>query len=121
MNVLLSTTEELFKKCLSVMRAKNADYSGVDCFENFRASATLTGVPMTKGVMVRLADKFTRIKNLLDKSNVVKDEAIQDTILDAINYLAILYSILENLKDETAFDQFAEQVSNEHSSTTNEA
>ena len=95
-NELLLSTEELFTKCYNLMEKKNIDYSGEDCFDNFFLSESLSGVPVEKGILVRLGDKFSRIKNLLDKLNIVEDESIYDTIEDLINYSAILYSLLKH-------------------------
>lgn len=99
-NELLLTTENLFTACYELMEKKNKDYSGKGCFNNFILSEVLSGVPMKRGIMVRLGDKFARIKNLLDKENVVKDESIYDTIQDLINYAAILYSILKHTEND---------------------
>ena len=84
-----------FDACLAISVAKNADYaSSGDPLANFRACQKF-GVPLTKGIMVRLSDKFARIGNLLEREAKVKDEAIADTIDDAIDYLAILKYALE--------------------------
>lgn len=89
-NSLILSLEDTFEKCLEIARRKNADYSsGVDPFRNFRNSQAV-GVSPERGILVRLSDKITRISNLLDKEADVKEETINDTIEDAINYLAIL-------------------------------
>jgi hypothetical protein len=83
-----------FAKCLEISKAKNADYAGSsDPFANFRQVKHLGLCSVSTGILVRLSDKFTRISNLLagdGRSPEVKDESIDDTIDDAINYLAIL-------------------------------
>lgn len=84
-----------FDDCLAISVAKNADYaSGADPLQNFRACEAF-GVPLIKGIMVRLSDKFARIGNLLDREAKVKDEKITDTIKDAQVYLSILMYALE--------------------------
>ena len=90
-NPLLNDMIETFNKCFSTAIAKNNDYGGSnnDPFANFRNS-TIAGVTVEKGILVRLMDKMSRISTLLDKEGMVKDESINDTIEDAINYLAIL-------------------------------
>lgn len=90
----------LYKKCLGVIQKKNADYSGKesDAFRNFDA-VQFFGITDTKtGIMVRLTDKFTRISNLLKKDPHVVEESIQDSIEDAINYLAILHAKIASEK-----------------------
>lgn len=90
-NPLLANMVETYNKCFSTAVAKNNDYGGSnnDPFANFRNS-TIAGVTVEKGILVRLMDKMSRISTLLDKEAMVKDESINDTIEDAINYLAIL-------------------------------
>jgi hypothetical protein len=97
-NILIEDVEATFTECLATMKKKNNDYAGenpTDVYKNLRA-CTQFGVPTKMGVVVRLSDKFARIGNLMSQEAAVKDEAIEDTINDAINYLAILKSILKN-------------------------
>jgi hypothetical protein len=69
-----------------IMLARNADYGAdVDGLRNFRLCENLS-VPIPVGILTRLGDKLARIGNLIAKGNaVVKDETIDDTILDAVN------------------------------------
>lgn len=98
-NVLLRDMASTFEACMNTAVSKNHDYGGSnkDPFANFRNS-TIAGVPVERGILVRLMDKMSRISTLLDKEAQVKDEAIDDTIDDAINYLAILKSYRKNNK-----------------------
>lgn len=101
---LIENTTELYRQGISIMKAKNADYAGnedVTGLRNFELSANVAKVKMSQGILVRLMDKMSRIGNLLTQEAKVADEKIQDTILDAINYLAILeYAIKEESKTE---------------------
>lgn len=82
---------DTFNQCLEISKAKNADYAASeDPFANFRQVENLGLCSVQQGIMVRLSDKITRICNLLDRPAAVADEAVEDTIRDAINYLAIL-------------------------------
>lgn len=96
-NFLLDSLEETFKACLETAKRKNADYAGEhsDPFKNFK-NANVVGVTVERGILVRLMDKMSRVSNLIDKEAQVKDEAITDTIDDAINYLAILKAYIQN-------------------------
>lgn len=86
---------KLFNKGLRLMESKSADYADTaDVFANFKQCEVLTGVSKELGVMVRLSDKMSRIVNLLERDAKVMDESIADTILDSINYLAILHNML---------------------------
>jgi hypothetical protein len=92
-NPLLQDMADTFTACFETAQRKNHDYGGSnnDPFANFRNS-TIAGVSVERGILVRLMDKMSRISTLLDKEAMVKDEAVDDTIDDAINYLAILKS-----------------------------
>lgn len=92
-NPLLEDMSKTFSDCMNTAIRKNHDYGGSnnDPYANFRNS-TIAGVPVERGILVRLMDKMSRISTLLDKEAHVKDEAVDDTIDDAINYLAILKS-----------------------------
>lgn len=82
--------------CLDIVKKKNADYAvSSDPFLNFR-NASVVGVTPERAILVRIMDKISRISNLIDKQADVKDETIQDTIHDAINYLAILKEKIKN-------------------------
>ena len=79
-----------FKECLSIVEKKNADYAqDADPFGNFN-NALIAHVSVPQAILVRILDKITRIGNLLVREAVVKDETIEDSLQDAINYLAIL-------------------------------
>jgi len=87
--------DERFARCLGIARRKNADYTGGgDPFKNFRLAESV-GVPVARGILVRITDKVARISTLLDQPPAVADEALTDTIDDAINYLAILGAWLD--------------------------
>ena len=84
----------LFYKLLEVMAKihsdKNHDYaSKADPFLNFRESEGF-GIDAGKGVMVRMSDKWSRLKQLeLKGEALVKDEALIDTLIDLANYSII--------------------------------
>lgn len=87
--------DNTFKECLNIAKKKNSDYANSgDPFKNFKGSEFI-GVNPARAILVRLSDKISRIANLLDREEKVKDEKIEDTINDAINYLAILKSYIK--------------------------
>lgn len=99
--MLLKHANLLFAKCEGIMERKNADYSASDinAFRNFEAVEYFNVTDAKTGMMVRMTDKFARICNLLQlEEGKVKEETLQDTIEDFINYLAILHCRLENEK-----------------------
>ena len=88
-----------FLKCIEIMESKAKDYAkDVDPFANFRACEQF-GIPLERGILVRISDKISRINNLFDKEADVVDESIDDTIRDAINYLNIISIYLKEKKN----------------------
>ena len=96
-NVLIDDMQTTFTHCIETAKRKNADYAGEnsDPFKNFK-NCVFFGVPVEKGILVRMMDKMSRISNLIDKEAQVKDESINDTLDDLINYAAILKSYIKN-------------------------
>ena len=96
-NVLIDDMQTTFTHCIETAKRKNADYAGEnsDPFKNFK-NCVFLGVPVEKGILVRMMDKMSRISNLIDKEAQVKDESINDTLDDLINYAAILKSYIKN-------------------------
>ena len=81
---------DMVNKCIEITRAKNHDYAGdEDPLRNFRMCEQF-GVSMEKGILIRLTDKLSRIARLLDNPAYVKDESIEDTLIDTVNYSMIL-------------------------------
>lgn len=94
----LKKIEENFKNNLEIIKLKNSDYSiESDAFLNFRTCETFN-IPAEIGILVRMTDKLTRISNLLNKKESVKDETIADTLSDLSNYAIILKVYIENKK-----------------------
>lgn len=84
-----------FETALQLMKSKNADYATEsDPFCNFRECERF-GVPVEKGILVRMTDKVSRLLNLISKPGQVKDESIQDTLTDLMNYSNILKVYLD--------------------------
>ena len=77
----------LLEKMREISLAKGHDYSGSeDPMSNFRMCEAM-GIPAWKGIVVRLCDKLSRIQNFCKKESLqVKDESIEDTLIDMANY-----------------------------------
>jgi hypothetical protein len=94
--------QNVFYECWKITEAKNADYATeANPFENFKAVEKFGITTAEQGILVRLSDKWTRLINLMEKAPAVKDEKIEDTINDMINYLAILEIYLINKRNNT--------------------
>jgi hypothetical protein len=85
--------DSLLRRMGAIHDAKRQDYAGNDNpLGNFDA-AQMLGISPMMGIMVRMTDKFTRACNLAKRGHQhVKDESLEDTLLDLANYavLAIL-------------------------------
>ena len=65
---------------------KNHDYAGHDPLSNFNACEDF-GIPPWKGCLVRMSDKWNRIKNFARSDSLeVADETIEDTLKDLAVY-----------------------------------
>ena len=97
----LSKFKSLTNRMCELVEVKNHDYGAdADPFENFREFGV-------KGIVVRLGDKFKRIKTALwyDRELKVANETVIDTLLDLAVYsvIAILWisnEIVEKTKAE---------------------
>lgn len=95
-DTLIDTARHVYDRALEIMRKKNHDYTpDNDPIANFRMAEIIGVTTKERAIMVRLLDKIVRIANGLNKEYAVDDEKMQDNILDAINYLAILYYTIE--------------------------
>ncbi len=92
---LLANVRETYAKAAEIIERKNADYATqADPFANFR-TANILGLSVEKGILVRTLDKIMRVNNLLEHEAFVTEESMEDTLTDAINYLALLKAYRE--------------------------
>ncbi len=101
---LIYEIRKIFQDGTSIIEKKNQDYAtSDDPFKNFR-SAEILSISVEQAILIRTLDKMSRIGNCIKKdSTIVIEETVEDTILDAINYLALLlayrrYNIDKNSK-----------------------
>ena len=83
------------EEALSLINSKNDDYANpTDFYANFRLCEQ-AGIPMFIGVHVRMLDKISRLNSFIERFNrtgeiTAHHESIEDTLLDTINYSAIM-------------------------------
>lgn len=95
---MLDNIRATYAKGLTIIEKKNADYAASsNPFRNFE-SATVVGISIERAILLRVLDKLARCSNLIDKPPVVVEESLEDTLIDAINYLAILKAYRERNK-----------------------
>ena len=84
--------DEIFKKCTNLTISKRHDYtSSIDNHENFKRSALLAEWFKNsddKPYVVLIGTKLARLASLLDNKQP-KNESIEDSFLDLINYCAL--------------------------------
>lgn len=99
----IADLENTYKTAIEIVKKKNHDYSkDSDPFSNFRAIAYILNRPPEEVIMMFVVNKISRATNLFGRDNAVKDEAIEDTLVDCINYMAILKSYLSYGRKTTA-------------------
>ena len=84
-----------------LIKQKNTDYNAsIDALDNFKMISKLGIASPEIGLMCRILDKLNRISTFIKVRNYkVSEESIKDTIIDAVNYLIILYCVLKEQKD----------------------
>lgn len=83
---------QLLMKISQLHASKNSDYASDDPLSNFKECEKF-GVASFLGILVRMSDKWSRIRSIIKKgSREVKDESIEDTLCDLAVYslLAII-------------------------------
>lgn len=93
---LTKTAYDLFDEAVVILEAKNKDYAtDEDVFANFRASEIL-GVEPELALLIRCLDKVARLRAFIRNGELaVKNEGYRDAIVDTINYMVLLYGLLE--------------------------
>lgn len=87
----MKALKQIFDDCLQIMDAKGRDYSGTtNAMSNFEDFGY-------KGIVVRIGDKYHRLKNLT-KSEAAVDESIEDTLKDLLSYSALAL-IMKEIED----------------------
>lgn len=90
----LTFHEDICKQARELTKTKGHDYSGTeDTLRNLRAVGRLNICDPPVGVLVRMTDKLSRLAQLTHSTARVKDESIEDTVIDLINY-SVLYLAL---------------------------
>ena len=91
--------KEILDECALLAERKNKDYAKPgDPLHNFRRILEL-GAPVSLGVACRLQDKWSRIESYF-REGKLSNESIKDSLMDNINYSAILIQALEEEERE---------------------
>ena len=81
------------------MVSKGHDYAGADTLANFK-EANRIGISTPKSIFIRLSDKYMRLARFLSTDELhVKDERVEDTLLDLANYAVLLSVALKEKRE----------------------
>lgn len=98
---LINEFDKLQEKKKEILIKKNNDYARQDdIFSNFKLISQITGLDIRRVFMVFISVKIARLKELLLTGKQVKNESIDDTLIDLANYTELLYIHLKENKDE---------------------
>lgn len=101
---LLAFHDEFTAKMKDICVAKNADYAGPggdDPFANFRRTEAMGIAKTEAGMLVRMVDKLSRISTFLEAGQLqVKDESVEDTLVDLANYSLLLAGYIRGKKKD---------------------
>ena len=107
----VNETKEVFKKALSVMIERSRKYASDESpFSNFESSAQFAGVSVEAGILTRVGDKFSRLRNTIDREEadgVYSDESFDDTIVDICNYMILLRNYRRYKRGDAEQDEHA--------------
>lgn len=97
----LAFVEQTFAEMQELIKRKNADYTnGAGPFANFEQASDF-GVDPFKGLMVRLGDKFQRVKSFCKQGELkVQGEGIEDALRDCIGYSLIGLGMIQQQKEQ---------------------
>lgn len=93
--------EKCCQRMVEITKKKNSDYTGgsLDPFANFTQIGSLVQVPSVVeiGFVTRMSDKLSRIGSFITKGFLlVKDESVEDTLLDLANYCILFAGYLRS-------------------------
>jgi hypothetical protein len=99
----LKLHKSLCNRMIEITARKNADYTGGsaenDAFANFRQVERLGICDAETGFLTRMTDKMSRINSFVKKGELkVKDESVEDTLLDLANYCLLMLGYIRSKK-----------------------
>lgn len=92
------------EKMHTITKAKNADYTGTGAnpFANFERVEALGICSTEQGFLTRMTDKMSRLSSFVQRGVLeVKDESVEDTLLDLANYSILLAAYIKAKKSPT--------------------
>lgn len=102
------------EKMIEITKIKNADYTGgsEDPFANFKTVENFGCVSTEQGFFTRMVDKFSRIASFIKLGVLmVKEESVQDSLLDLANYCALFSAYIESQKSPVVVRKITSKLS----------
>jgi len=103
---LLNHHKDLCKTARDLMAIKNHDYAGSKGdtpWMNFQRSEQMGICSTEQAFLVRITDKISRLVTFTNNGVLlVKDEGVEDSIIDLINYLVLFSAFLNNKKSKAS-------------------
>lgn len=98
---VLAAMRDVLDEMFDIAKKKQNDYTGDQGpFWNFEKAARDAGVSPERGFLVRMGDKMSRIRTLLERPPQVVNESIKDTLLDLANYAILLHLYIEGQNEK---------------------
>lgn len=92
--------DKVVAKMESILLAKGNDYANEDVLSNFKLAGSICQITPQQHCLALIATKVARLGTLFT-GKTPKNEAIEDSIIDLINYSFLLYCIEdEAIKEE---------------------
>ena len=88
-------------RMIEIVAKKNHDYAGgnEDAFSNFRMVENCNIASTEQGFLTRMMDKFGRVNSFVKQGVCqVKDETVEDTLLDLANYAILMAGYIKDKK-----------------------
>ena len=106
---LIEYHAEITAAARKLMQRKNHDYAGDDAknpWMNFERSEIMGVCKTEQAFMVRILDKVSRLITFIDAGELqVKEEGVQDSIIDIINYMVLFGAFIEDQKGKETTQQ----------------
>lgn len=95
--------DELCQEARNLMSRKNHDYAGSENdtpWMNFQRSEIMGICKTQQAFMVRIMDKISRLITFTNNGELlVKEEGVEDSIIDIINYMVLLSAFLKDKRE----------------------
>ncbi len=100
---LIDHHKKLCEDARQLMQVKNHDYAGSDGdspWMNFQRSEIMGICKTQQAFMVRIMDKISRLITFTNNGELlVKEEGVEDSIIDIINYMVLFSAFLKDKRE----------------------